>query len=310
LASAAKLLHCWTELLGVQPKARKVTGNSSKATTSFGNSSSSAYASPGDAVGSDSGVGGLQPYFLRSSSFMQQVCPVLQPVLQAMDPSSLGLAAAAVAVLGVPQQQQDEWVQHLLAAVAAAADRAGGTTTVEGTTTSISAAVGAAFAAAAASTDAESAAVPTTAAAAVPTAAAAAVGQRVPGGTVVRLLQSFALLRVRPPQPLLARLLLLLRRDMVLERGPVLVALLVVLSRLRYRPAPGWLHDVLLRLQGKLRLLSFDELAQVSSLLGFEQCDVSAWLLQCIWQSNWCFLCMLVPASSVQRFSSCACSHC
>jgi hypothetical protein len=77
------------------------------------------------------------------------------------------------------------------------------------------------------------------------------------------LLQSLVLLRVRPPPALLQHLLLLLRRDMVLERGPVLVCLLVVLAQLRFRPGPEWLRAVLLRLQGKLRLLSFDQLTQV-----------------------------------------------
>ena len=88
-------------------------------------------------------------------------------------------------------------------------------------------------------------------------------GHRLPCEALVQLLQSLVVLRVRPPQPLLHALLVLLSRDMVLEKGPVLVALLVVLAQLGFKPCSSWLRALLLRLQVRLRLLSFDQLTQV-----------------------------------------------
>ncbi|WIA11483.1 hypothetical protein OEZ85_011596 [Tetradesmus obliquus] len=50
---------------------------------------------------------------------------------------------------------------------------------------------------------------------------------------------------------------------MALYRGSSLVGLLLALVQLRVRPGGGWLRALLLRAQGKLRMLRFEELAQL-----------------------------------------------
>jgi len=252
-ASAAQLLHSWAQLLQVQPRRKASFTTAAAAGTEAGAAGAGASAGAAGA-GASAGAAGdgvadpPQPHFRRSSSFMQRLCAALDPVLQDMDISSLGLTAASVALLGLAQEQQQHWTRAILQAMAATAARAAGTMSQPGTPPPANAAGVVVLPAA--------------------PAAAAEEGCRLPGAALVSLLHALVALRVRPPQPLLHQLLVLLRRDMVLENGPVLVQLLMVLGRLQYRPGPEWMRVVMLRLQGRLRLLSFDQLTQVCTEAG------------------------------------------
>jgi hypothetical protein len=84
-----------------------------------------------------------------------------------------------------------------------------------------------------------------------------------PAQALLHILQSLVLLRCRPPVVLLQQLLGIAARDMALWRGSALVQLLLLLVQLRVRPAAGWMRGLLLRAQGKLRMLNFEELTQV-----------------------------------------------
>lgn len=138
------------------------------------------------------------------------------------------LAAVALSVGRLGPQQPAAWLEHLVPAISAAA----------------------------------------AAAATASPAAGGAAPVPLPPQALVQLLQALLLLRARPPLALLRRLIALSARDMLLYRGSELVGLLLVCVQLRLRPGGAWIRSALLRLQGKLRMLSFDELTQVGGRLG------------------------------------------
>jgi hypothetical protein len=202
-----------------------------------------------------------------------------------MPPEALGLTAAAVGLLGVPQGPlKQQWLAHLLPAIAAAADRAAGTTAAAAGDGGGSGGSGSSVDGNEWVWEANTAAA---AAAGKMTAPAAAAAVELPCSTIVALLQSLVLLRVRPPAPLLSSILAVVKRDMLLAGGPVLVGLLLLLAQLRYRPGPDWVRVVLLRLQGRLRMLGFEQLTQVGGSyygrpkIGFLDCCVTTGMVSC-----------------------------
>jgi hypothetical protein len=241
--AAVQLLHAWVRLLMLQRQQQR-RQHSAPSSGSVASDAAAAHNSVHRTSSSSSVMQGRRaPTFQCTAAFRAGVCAALQPQLAHLNPKILGLAAWAVATLGPADTQQ--WLAHLMPAVAAAAAAAAHASAG----VPASAAVGSG--------------IDTTTSSSSSSIAAATM----PAQALLHILQSLVLLRCRPPLALLQQLLSIAVRDMALYRGSVLVGLLLVLVQLRVRPGAGWLRGLMLRAQGKLRMLSFDELTQVRECL-------------------------------------------
>lgn len=266
-AAAAALLQAWVQLLLIcrrqqrQPRqAVAGAGGMAAGQSSISRSSSTGTGGSGQAA---AGFPASSASYKLSSRFRSRVCQALLPHLLHLDPKTLGVVAWSVAALGPEDRQQ--WLERLMPAVAAAA-AVGTDCTPAGSSSSSS------------SCNQQASSVCTVGAA----AAAAAPSPGLPPKVVLQVLQSFVLLRCRPQLGLIQQLLAAAAGDMALCQGSVLVGLLLSLVQLRVRPGAGWVKGVMMRLQGKLRMLCFEELTQVcDELAGF------VWVFRVCMQDSW-----------------------